>query len=502
MSESSILLPYQQEWLADSSRVRVWEKSRRIGASWVCAFETVLDAIGPGGCSSWYVSYNHEVCQEFIRDVADWAKSCSAAASGIEEGTETDDLGQEFLTYTVRFPTGHRVTALSSKPSNLRNRKGRVIVDEAAHVPDLAETLKAAMAVLMWGGRVDILSTHNGADSAFNQIVTDTKAGRKRHSLHRTTIGDALRDGLFRRICCVLGEEWSVEFQKQWLKELLEDYGDDADEELWCVPKRSGGTYLPRLLIEDRMVDAPVFRFEAPPNFAQRPDVQRAQVLLAWAKSTLAPTMLALPKDLMHSFGEDFGRTADVTVIAPVTVKQDLRRHVPFLVELRDVPFREQELVLNFVVDRLPRFVYGALDATGNGQYMAERAWQRYGEDRIEQVTLTEKWYGENLPPMKAALEDTMLTLPRDADVLTDLLALQVINGIPKLPKIRTTQKAGARRASAKRHGDAAIAVALGHYASRQPVLAYEYNSVRKRSPTPNQTRRAGGFRSRPGGIL
>ena len=30
----AVLLPYQQRWLVDPSPVKVWEKSRRIGASW------------------------------------------------------------------------------------------------------------------------------------------------------------------------------------------------------------------------------------------------------------------------------------------------------------------------------------------------------------------------------------------------------------------------------------------------------------------------------------
>ena len=30
---ANVLLPYQRRWAADTSRVRVWEKSRRIGAS-------------------------------------------------------------------------------------------------------------------------------------------------------------------------------------------------------------------------------------------------------------------------------------------------------------------------------------------------------------------------------------------------------------------------------------------------------------------------------------
>ncbi len=499
------LLGYQRRWMADESRVRVWEKSRRIGASWVVAAESVVAAARiNGGRDTWYTSYNKETTAEFIRDCGMWCGVLNAVYQAATEEYITDEeTGEDILTYVIRFPTGHKITALSSRPTNLRNRKGRIIVDEAAHVTDLEATLKAAMAILMWGGGVDILSTHNGVASAFNKLVEDIKATRKDYSLHRTDLDDAIEDGLFKRICLVNNWDWSVQRQQAWREELIRDYGDDAAEELFCVPQDSGGAYLDRMVIEDSMHSGPVLRFEAPDAFASRPDHIRAADIQSWLDKTVAPQLSKLPSGLMHTFGEDFGRTADLTVIAPMTLCQDLTRKVPFLIELRDVPFREQEQVLNFVVDRLPRFVYGALDATGNGQYMAERAWQRYGEQYIEQVFLSERWYGENLPPMKAAFEDRLLSIVRDADVLSDLLQYQLINGIPKLPSVRTNQKNGTRKSVAKRHGDAGVAIALAHYASRQELPAYEYKSAKStRRHHHRMLGAGGGFKSRSGGVL
>jgi phage FluMu gp28-like protein len=502
MTLPTALLPYQCRWMADRSRVRVWEKSRRIGASWVCAAESVYyAALQNGGCSTWYTSYNKETTAEFIRDCASWAKAIASIHTDVQERSDVDDEGDEFLTYVIRFSTGHRITTLSSKPTNLRNRKGRIIIDEAAHIPDLAETLKAAIAILMWGGSVDVLSTHNGVDSPFNKLVDDIKTGRRNYSLHKTDLTQALQDGLFKRICLVNGWEWSQAREDAWRIELIRDYDDFAAEELFCVPSRSGGMYLNRILIEDQMLDRPVLRFEAPEGFAQRPDDQRARTIQDWLERHVESLTKRLPSGLLHTFGMDFGRTADLSVIVPVTITQKLRREIPFMLELRDVPFREQEQALNFVVDRLPRFVYGALDATGNGQYMAERAWQRYGQNVIEQVTLNDKWYGEHFPPMKAALEDSMLFIPRDADVLSDLMTVELINGVPKLPKSRQSQKAGVRSSNAKRHGDAAIAIVLAHYATRQQLPVYDYQPV-SGGGAGHRLSRSRGFRGRKGAIL
>ena len=41
---AKILLPYQRRWVGDTSRVRVWEKSRRIGASYCEALQSVMEA--------------------------------------------------------------------------------------------------------------------------------------------------------------------------------------------------------------------------------------------------------------------------------------------------------------------------------------------------------------------------------------------------------------------------------------------------------------------------
>ena len=103
---------------------------------------------------------------------------------------------------------------------------------------------------------------------------------------------------------------------------------------------------------------------------------------------------------------------------------------------------------------------------------------QRYGASRIQQVMLSEGWYREHMPPVKAALEDgTLQDLPRDADTLADLRAVQVVRGVPRVPDVRST---GEDRG--KRHGDVAVAVALAYYASRELNSGPVYVASRPRS--------------------
>ena len=61
----------------------------------------------------------------------------------------------------------------------------------------------------------------------------------------------------------------------------------------------------------------------------------------------------------MSFLGEDFGRSGDLTVIWPLQLKGNTLRRTPFVIELRNIPFRQQEQVLFYVADRLPRFRRG-----------------------------------------------------------------------------------------------------------------------------------------------
>jgi len=470
----SVLLPYQKAWIADESDLKIAEKSRRTGLTWGEAADAVLTASAAraaGGGNHFYVGSNKEMAIEFIDACAMWAKAFDKAASAIQEEVLHDE-DKDILTFTIHFSSGFKIQALSSRPSNLRGRQGNVTIDEAAHHDQLAEVLKAALALTMWGSKVRLISTHNGVENLFNELIQDSRAGKKRYSLHRLTLDDACEQGLYQRICQIRGKPWSEAAEEQWKANLLADTAtrEDALEEYYCVPKSGGGAYLSRAMIEARMVEAPVIRFEGSAEFNAWPEHLRAAEVNDWCRRELLPLLEQLDPTLQHCFGEDFGRSGDLTVIAPMAITQQLQRVVPFLVELRNVPFKQQEQILFYIVDRLPRMRAGALDGRGNGQYLSEQAVDRYGS-HVEAVMLSQGWYLENMPPFKAAFEDDMLAIPRDSDVLDDLRALQVIKGVPKLPDTKTGD-------NKTRHGDAAIALVLAYYASQMDNVQIDFRST------------------------
>jgi phage FluMu gp28-like protein len=135
---------------------------------------------------------------------------------------------------------------------------------------------------------------------------------------------------------------------------------------------------------------------------------------------------------------------------------------VPFIIELGKVPTRQQEQILWYLIDMLPRFNGGAMDATGPGQTLAEYTGDKYGE-AIHQIVLNRKWYAEFMPKMVGAFEDGSLLLPKDKSTSDDFRAVEIIDGIPMVPQV---DKRDIKDPEMFRHGDAAIAGALFWYAS------------------------------------
>lgn len=482
-----VFLGYQAAWVTDKARVKVIEKSRRIGLSWGEAEDAVECAASASGMDVWYIGYTKDMAIEFILDCAQWAGHLSGFAADIETGEEIFIDGEErqsVLKFSITFASGNRITALSSTPRNLRGKQGRVIIDEAAFHTDLAGLIKAAMALLIWGGEVRIISTHNGDDNPFNTTCKDIRAGRLPYSLHRVTFADAMRAGLYRRVCQRTGVEWTAEGEAQWEAEIRAQYGDDAEEELDCVPKHGTGAFLTRELVESCMVSGwRVLRDKRELDFTFKPERTRQLAILDWCIEHIKPELDALAElqDVTSYLGGDFARISDLSAFAPLIQFRSLKRRVPFLVELRGMPFDQQLQLLWYILDRLPRFVGAALDARGLGMMMAEKTAQRYGQTRILCVQATQPWYLEHLPPYKAAFEDRMIALPMDADVLQDHRVPRVIKGVPQIPELRT-QDAEKK----KRHGDTFIAGALAWHASRtlhgNTDFAYEAGPAKLRA--------------------
>lgn len=483
------LISYQARTLSlledAACRVLFIEKSRRIGLTFGFASYAALRAgraKSAGGMDVMYISYSQEMTREFIDACAMWARAFSNAALAVDEFLfdDSDKTGDRSIqAFRIRFASGFEILALSSAPRTLRGKQGVVMIDEAAFVDSLPELLKAALAFLMWGGQVVVCSTHNGTENEFNKQIQDILAGRKPYKHLRIDFDQALTEGLYERICLVNGIEWTPEGEAKWRQEIIDFYGDGASEELFCIPTAGTGAWLPAPLIEARMtVTNPIIRLELPSNYLHLSRLERGMLMVETIRQ-IKEALAALDLERRHALGFDFARVADLSVATLLSIDRMLKREEALTLEMRNVPGDEQKFLIRMILEGAPRLVGAAFDATGMGWTVAEDMGRIFGfrtEDNdgglIAAVKFSTDWYRFNMPPLKAAFEDDAIALTKDDEHLADVRLVRVVNGVPKVPDLRTGE------GSKKRHGDFAIALALAHWASRQQWFQYEYFSI------------------------
>lgn len=466
----SVFLPYQETWYSDQAKVRVCEKSRRIGITWSEAARQVLLASrsrSSGGRDCYYLSTSAKLGKEYIKTCAHWCETLGLASSSLgvqmveKNGLQTEE---------IKFASGYSIQALTSNPESLRGKGGDVVLDEAAHHQDLQELLKSAGAVGDWGGRLTLISTHNGVDNPFNLLCEEIRAKKRAASLHRISIHDALRDGLYRRRCLIEGVPWTVEGEARWLAEALARWG--SEEEYEVIPARGGGCYIRRDLIEACSREVPIVRLELSPGHDLKAEAERASFIARWCAANLDTPLKTLAGDMITTVGVDFARssTGDLSVMALMTEERNMVKACPLLLELRGVPYEEQWKVLKHLCDKIPRWGGVALDSGLNGGWLGEQARSLYGTSRVDCVQITSHWYGENLPRFRAAFEEHMIAVPRDVDVRDDLLMIEMRDGIPKMRKERSEDS----KTKKGRHGDSAIALALAFARHAKAPPKYE----------------------------
>lgn len=475
----ALLLLYQSMWINDPAQVKIIEKSRRIGLSWGESSDSPLIAglsAADGGMDCWYIGYNKDMAVEFIRDCATWARSYDFVCDTPETEIMVDK-DKDILTFVIRFSSGFRITALSSRPSNLRGKQGVVIIDEAAFHDDLPGLMKSAMALLIWGGKVRVISTHNGEDNYFNTLIKLSRAGKLPYSVHRVTFRDALNQGLYKRICKMKGLEWSQEAEDEWVKGTYDFYGDDAAEELDVIPSQSSGAYIPRTVVERcQSAEAELIRFAVDDNFVT--DGARIHKTDVWILDQLKPIIDNLD-GVPTVFGQDFGRSGDLSVITVLQKSAAGQWPCRLMIELRNVPFDVQRHIIKWLLKNLPLFRHAKFDARGNGQSHAESAMQLVGAERADCVMASGGWYNEFFPKYKSALEEQSTTLPVSEDVIADHRRVVLVNGCPRMDDKRDKGSDGKDR-----HGDSAIAGVLAWAATLEEG---EPAAISEVTPTPDQ---------------
>ncbi|MDE0203200.1 MAG: hypothetical protein OXK73_12290 [Rhodospirillaceae bacterium] len=469
---SRSLLPYQRRWVADDSQLKIVEKSRRIGLSWAEAYDAVMHAAeGKGNVT--YQSYDKEMTRGFIDDCAEWAEHLDFEAGGIGESVLDFGDSKAVQVFRIQLASGKTITSMTSAPRALRSkgRPGdRAIVDEAAFVDDLEEVLKAALAFLTWGGRVHVISTHNGEASPFNLLLRDVRDDKQPGSVHTITFRQAIDDGLGRRIFEVTGREWSPEAEAAWEAGIRSTYGHRGEEELDCIPSAGSGAWLTWDAIracEDRTGKA-----GKPEHFG--------------GGIAFVGVDVARRKDLWVAGALE--RVGDVLWLRELVVRQGIR-------------FSEQRKIVGGLAARY-RPVRIAVDQTGMGEAVVEQLQDDHGSMRVDGVLMTGPRRLDVATALREAVEDQRLRIPPDDALRRDLHSIRAEAGPTGQPRLL------ADTGETDGHADRFWALALACSAAAERVERFGFHRIdnhRDTSLSPlavsGRRGRAPSMRWQPGGL-
>jgi len=407
MPRQSYFLPYQEEWLRDTARLKAAEKSRRIGWTYVQAYEDTVDAAKAGGMDVWFTSADLSAAREYIRYVEQWAKLLNKAARNLGEIVLEGEGEKAVKAFVVEFANGKRIHALSSNPKGFRSKGGKVVIDEFAFHEQADELWRAAAPSVLWGYPIRVFSSHNGKNTRFFRLVEEAKQKGSKWSLHRTTILDAIRDGLVQRIKSLDRPATQAEID-EFLEECRDIAGDEEtfEQEFMCNPMDGSSAYIPYGLIAENEHDS-----------VQSPLVLRGSDLHEFPIDTFRPGVPTFQHRGGPLFlGVDIGRKRDLTVLWLLELKDGVL-WTRLILELHQVKFRYQYRYLQAL---LPLVTHCEIDETGIGAQLAEDAQEDFTEERVTKRTFTNESKRDMAVGAKRELEDHTVRLPPSDEVRRD----------------------------------------------------------------------------------
>ena len=442
LDPSQYFLPYQVEWLRDRSRLKISEKSRRVGMTYTQSYEDVRDAARANGAMDvWFSSADITAAREYIRYCAQWARILDLGARDLGETALASD--QDIRVYAIEFSSGKRVTALSSNPDQFRSKGGKVVLDELAKHKDAKALWDAAQPTMALGYPMRLISTHRGKQGVYYQKVEEARNPGSLWSLHTTTIHDAVRQGLADRVLQKdippsQRRELTPAERSAWVADLRAICGDEDAwrQEYCCEPIDSATAWLPWDLIDA----------------AQHVDAgEPARYGGGWCY-----------------VGWDVARRRDKTVFWVVETVGDIywTREV---VTLDKAPFAQQLDELAAITGRY-RVSRICIDQMGMGEPVVESAQDRFGKLRAEGVQLTNQTKQFLSTTVKQRMEARQLRIP-GTDAIRDSL-----HAVRRELTAANNYRFEADRTAAG-HADEYWALALALHAAGDPSPAMEHKA-------------------------
>jgi phage FluMu gp28-like protein len=435
-ARDTLLLSYQSKWVKDGSRLKVMEKARQIGMSWSSSYRLVSrKSLVDAQLDAWISSRDDLQARLFLEDCKKFSSILQAGAMDLGEKVVDDD---GHTAYVLAFANGLRAHSMSSNPDAQAGKRGDRLLDEFALHPDPRKLWAIAYPGITWGGSMEVISTHRGSANFFNELVDEAKNKKnpKGLSLHTVTLQDALDAGFLYKLQCKLPKE---------------DRRQGMDEAAYFDFIRAGcadeESFMQEFMCKPADDNAAFLSYDLIASCEYRHDE-------TWA------TDLTAAKGALY-IGVDVGRDHDLTVIWVVERLGDVA-YTRRVIEMKAQTFDAQEAEL-YAILQLPQVRRCCIDCTGLGRQFAERAKQRFGTYKVEEVHFTGPVKEELAYPLRAAFEDKTIRVPNTPQIRSDLRAIK--KETTASGNIRFTADRG-KNGHADRFWAAALALHAGKTAS------------------------------------
>lgn len=390
-------MAYQNDWILDEANAMLWDKSRRVGATYSDSYKTCRTRNKIDYKRDlWFSSADESAAYEYALYCRQWCEIMEAAVKEVLE-TKEDSKGYSYTNYVTEFPNGSRVNCMTSNPRRFRSKGGDVVLDEFDFHDDPGGMLDAALPATTWGYNVRILTTRNYEGTEFDLIVnlvkkvlagelTFDEAKSLHWSYHYTPITVAVEQGIAEKVYKL--DHVDHEARKRFLTECR---ARCRNEEAWqkeymCTPSSAAST-----LISYDMYQA-------------CEDANCLQDLVDYNNSRK-----------QYFMGIDVGREKDLTVfwiwelVGDVLVTRKI-------VSLRKTPYAVQRTVAGDLLMNL-NIVRACGDATGIGDMLIEDLQDRFGTSRVEKVKFTAASKEHLASLMLSGFQDRKVRVPDDMKI-------------------------------------------------------------------------------------
>lgn len=214
-------LPYIQTWIMDDSRMRLAEKSVRIGWTYGDAFKNVRKRLHHARRDYLFATKDQASAAEYCQTCLNFAEIYKLTKSILSKGEDTmkvprldrdgKDTGftDEIKFGYIRFDNGSRIIAFSSNPNAMLVYGGDVGLDEYAAHANAEMLWETAQGRITMGYDIGVWSAHKGADTMFNSFVREAQAGQGGWSYYRMTMEDAIDMGYLDLIYKLTGKRFT-----------------------------------------------------------------------------------------------------------------------------------------------------------------------------------------------------------------------------------------------------------------------------------------------------